>query len=437
MADSTRNVAGSPRRNPIASQIELGFPLWAIPVITIVGILFAMVTSPGSFEWLQDSVPRSWPSEPATTLTEWSADLSSSVQQLEQDFRISSHLWDVALFAIPASLLASLVQAARAKTLKPTAGAFCALAMGIILIPALAWIGEIGVVAFRLGAAVQRWLVSVSLAIRDFVVDHKFAIGTTIAIAAAALTIWLVGRWAIHNFAEFFENLAVGLFFIVVGAAAVAAVAWIFTTGFGQAIARFFRTVSEWVGGIVGPIIGWVMIALLWASVVLAIIGITVAIFGTIGRTIVLGIKSSILCARSQSNLLDSFFGIGLGLSMLFSAALVHSGLHYGLWVGWTAHPLARHVPYPDGFFDFLTPSAAEQFLGIAFSSTTSIALDLLLICAAAVIASVALIVTTNDWDGQWGWRMAVPVLLIAGLAIAALIPIAILIGFSYSNSNS
>lgn len=173
--------------------------------------------------------------------------------------------------------------------------------MGIILIPALAWIGEIGVVAFRLGAAVERWLVSVSLAIRDFVVDHKFAIGTTIAIAAAALIIWLVGRWAIHNLAEFFENLAVGLIFIVVGAAAVAAVAWIFTTGFGQAITRFFRTVSEWVGGIVGPIIGWVMIALLWASVVLAMIGITVAIFGTIGRTIVLGIKSSILC-RTRSH---------------------------------------------------------------------------------------------------------------------------------------
>jgi hypothetical protein len=74
--------------------------------------------------------------------------------------------------------------------------------------------------------------------------------------------------------------------------------------------------------------------------------------------------------------------------------------------------------------------------LEIMFGKSTVIAIDLAVIVVSSCLATVALLVTTCSWDGEWGWRLAQPMLLIAGLAIAALVPLALIAVLAQFNPN-
>jgi hypothetical protein len=77
-----------------------------------------------------------------------------------------------------------------------------------------------------------------------------------------------------------------------------------------------------------------------------------------------------------------------------------------------------QHIPVPVGAYDVLLPRAAEGILAPAFIGYLPI-VDLVLLLLVATIGTGSLVFGRASWANEHGTRIAAPVVLAVGAAIA------------------
>jgi hypothetical protein len=207
-----------------------------------------------------------------------------------------------------------------------------------------------------------------------------------------------------------------------VAALLTAIVAFGMLDGFLSWISGILDDLAAWIGRYIAPVIGWLVQALFILLIALVVLGVIVAVLGQIGRTVYLPIASAVHSGRDQGKCIDLAAGVGLSFSLILCAAVIDGRFGGWLEATWRDTPVIGNTSAPIEFYDWLLPGAAEDLLRSSFGQyTPTISVSLLLLVA--FMAILSLLLQVSEWKNEHGARIALPVMIVLGIAIAGLIP--------------
>jgi hypothetical protein len=342
--------------------------------------------------------------------------------------RATRYLTEAALLSVPALWIAALVRSATARTWRPFVVSVAAVLLGLIALPVLTWAAELSVLLFR----VARWLFR---EVARFIEWISPVVGVivvaVVGLLAVAALVWAIG--AIHRARRWPAAAVVVALLAGIGAAVHHGL----LDGLFALLGRAAAAVSAWISHYVAPIIGWLVSALFVVTVVLIALGAVVALFGHVGRTIVLPFGAAGGAGREQAKCLDSAAGLGVALSMPLAGAVMDAGYHDRFTAVWRTTPLIEGLPSPVPLYDFLLREPAVHVLAPAFGDFNP-AVDLALGVLVTVIAFVSLFFGRGTWStGPERAGVLNPIMAAVGAAIALAIPVLLLTLWAKTHDDS
>lgn len=398
----------------------LGFAPGAIPFIIALGLVYLVATMPSLFGVLADlPVQQEWGRWGVDHLHAWSDTWAAALSQpgVEKYDRLVTQ---GALICMPLLWIAALIRSIRVQTGRPLAVTVIASIGGLLAVPFVSWVCEVGVVIYRTAHALAGL-------VRAFVSWIAPVLVVLFLIAAGLFVLFLL-YWAISVIHE--ERL-----WAVVGV--VAAVAALLTAvvglglldGFLSLLSGILDDLAAWIVRYVAPVAGWLIQALFILLIALVGLGVIVAILGQVGRTVYLPIASAVRSGRDQGKCIDLAAGVGLSFSLILCAAVTDGRFGGWLEATWQDTPVIGHTSAPVGFYDWLLPGAAEDLLRSSFGQyTPTVSASLLLLVT--FMAILSLLLQMSEWKNEHGARIALPVMIVLGIAIAGLIPVLLIMAW-------
>jgi hypothetical protein len=392
----------------------LGFDLGWLPIVVLIGLAYLLVTLPELFDATARMNVGSSVGHSVLTELQKLADGTKPWFDRPEAKDVSKDLTVAALLAAPALWLAALVRSARAHTWRPFAVSVGAVLAGLIALPALTWAAELVVTLFRVAVwlfhEVARFIAWISPVLAVLIV-------AVVAIAAIAA---LVAVIALIHQARRWPTAAA-----VVAVVAALGLAWRLGMfdGLFTALRRIVQAIAEWISTYVGPVVAAIVAVAFLVVIALAVLGAVVALFGHVGRTIVLPFASAGSAGRKEAECLDTAAGLGVALSMPFTATVIDPQYRKEFLIDWLGIPVLRTLPSPVELYDFLLRDRALHVLAPAFNGFNP-TVDFALAVLATAIAVLSLLF------GQPGWsierersNVLNPIMAAAGVAIALAIP--------------
>ena len=391
----------------------LGVPLAQIPTAVIVGIVFVFLTLPEFFREIE-KLDVNWSIAGAVLdkldfgLHKLTALSGAKVEPFFEnpDVKLVRRYGTmIALLAAPVLAAAAVIGSARVRSWRPFVMTVGALILGIVALPALCLMIEIGIGLARLVLWFYRFVVWVIAWASPF-------LAVLALLFAAGLLVWMIVL--IHRAHRWLAASIV----VAVVAGAVMAIRLGLLDGFFRLVGRL----AGWIARYVGPVVGWIVSAILVIAVVLALIGAMVGLFGHIGRTVVLPFGAAGHAGSDQEKCIDTAAGLGVALSMPLTAAVTDSEYRKEFLLIWPDTPLFSHLPPPVDAYDFLFRDVAEKLLAYGFRGFNP-TVDLILAVAVSAIAVGSLLFGGKRWSTGKHASVLSPVMLGVGLAIAFAIP--------------
>lgn len=404
---------------------RLGFPIGAIPLIVLVGVVYLMVSLPELFQVLSRFDPG-----PAYVQVSFRF-LAEQAQRLADDAANLSYssggiwLMRLSLFVLPALWLASLVRSAVVRSWRPFIITFGASSLGAIGIPIATWVGECVVVMWRVGEVVIQF---VATHIWPWVL--RIALWVFVAALAAAL---LYGVFAAVRFIAR-EQLWLQVLAVVTVAGVVGTLGYFGWLDWLWAAIMWLWSVIAPVLSFILKIVAWLLVwlwrILLVVGIFVIVVGLAVGFLGEVGRQVFLPLRSATGAGRNRGRCADLAAGVGVGLSLALTAAVLDPG--FGMWFTyvWKTTPVINQAPLPIEAYDVLLPSAAEDLLRPAFVGFLPI-LDLGVLVLAAAVGVLSLLFASASWDATADSRIIRPMMLAVGGAIAFAVIVLVLFLFA------
>jgi hypothetical protein len=401
----------------------VGFGPAAVPIVVLFGIAYLMVSTPNLFglaanwrpfgqDWLHHALM--WLGASASS---WAARINDPSFEA---MRVRRDTLEVALvltlLLVPASAVRALVVGRVQPFLVTTLG----LAGGIIAVPAITWISETAVVVWRVGL----WALDLVLKLAGWLTPVVVGLFIAGAVAVAGFGIyWLVRRtWSRSDVT------------VVAAIAGCAAVSYALHH-FGV-IAGFTTWLSHTYAHYLEPVVHVIVAVLLLLILGLIGLGLVVALFGQVGRTVWLSVAASFGAGREQGKCADVAVGTGFAMSLVFCGAVTDSAFNRTFAGAWHSSRFLKHLPYPLHGYRSLLPSSAKPFLLRLFTHYSPM-VDLALVVLTAAVALLLLMFDRRKWtNDRSGGRVLVPVMIVLGVAVAAAIP-ALLISYALAADDS
>jgi len=326
----------------------------------------------------------------------------------------------VGMLAIPALWLAAVVRSIRVKTWKPLVVTLLASVLGVIGVPIATWIGQIVVFLWWLGGYVADFF--------RFIVPWVIRILLWAGAIVGALAAVEVGGYLIYALIAYVHRnhrwLAVAIV-IVLAAGLVGA----FVLGWFDVIIAWLRDavlflgvwiarIAGWIGAFLAPIVAFVTRLFLVVMAFLLVVGIAVGTLGQAGRTVYLPFASAFKAGRDQGCCADLAAGSGVTMSLVLTAAVVDSDFGRSFAAIWSNTPVVSSLPQPIDGFGFLLPSAAKVILAPAFAGYVPF-MDVALLVLVTAVGAASLLFGATTWTTERGSRIAMPIMLAVGAAIA------------------
>ncbi|MCD0446306.1 alkaline shock response membrane anchor protein AmaP [Glycomyces sp. A-F 0318] len=321
----------------------------------------------------------------------------------------------LALFALPTLWLAALVRSARARTWRPAQITVLASLVGLIGIPIATWIGWLLYQAWRISVHVWDFIVW----IMPWVARVFFWIGAALVVGFAIWGCYQLAMALTHN-RQWVRVLVVALAVAAVAGAAVAG--WL--DGIINAIAIAWAGLVagiEWLVALVAPVLaavfGFIGRAIVVILTVLLIVGALTASFGQMGRTVCLPFPAAVKAGAAHGKCADFAAGAGVAGSLLLTATVLEPTFNAWFTATWETTPVFEYLLAPTGIYGFLIPGSAEAFLRPAFNGFAPM-LDVALLLLLTVIGAWSLLFAAAPWKRGVPSRLALPVMIAAGIAI-------------------
>jgi hypothetical protein len=405
----------------------LGFSPLAIPLVIALGLVFLMVTVPDFFQVLARwGIGNGFTRGTFTFLNEQASAWKSALRAEGLHSWVHSGLMGI-FFGVPILLLAAALRSALVRKWQPLGITSLAFGLGVVSIPVVTWIAEFGVLLYRLGVIVYDAIV------RFFAwIAPVLAVLVLIAIGLAAL--WGLVSLVIHIHRR---NWWLGLTVVLALAGALAyAISQGWLDDFLMWVAELARLIGAWIATYLGPIVAWIIQAVIFLIVLIMMAGGFLAGFGQVGRTLWLPLKAATTAGRDQAKCADAAAGIGVALSLLLTAATMNQSFQNEFAAAWQATPGVNRIPVPLSAFDFLLRDKAEAFLARGFGDFNPF-FDVMLLVLLFVVAIGSLLFQHRAWTPGDGSKVAVPVMVGLGLALAVAIPLLLLSVLTGGGSDS
>jgi hypothetical protein len=331
---------------------------------------------------------------------------------------------EFALITVALLLPAAVVRSLRESSWMPAALAASGLFAGLVALPVTIWLAiglwylyRLGMWLLRIAQIVAEWVSGVMLWLSPYV-------GLLMLVAAVGWGVyWLIRASALAR---------------VVTACAATVVAVVWLTDLLDSVWVWLGEVLEPVVSFLGMILGWLVVAatyivmfVLYAFIILAAVGLVVALFGTIGRVSVLSVTGAWESGRGAQKVTDLSAGVGLTLgTVLLAASMERSPGGFGPWLEhtWHATPVVGFIPPPVNLMDLLVPDMAERYL-VTFFTGFYPAIDILLLLLVCLVGALSLVLRSGPWDLDDGqrFRVAFPVMMAVGLALVFALPLVLM----------
>ncbi|MEV6522267.1 hypothetical protein AB0M43_10025 [Longispora sp. NPDC051575] len=400
----------------------------AVPFAMAVGLAFLLATVPSFFAFLArvvdvDLALVHWPLEHLRQLAgSWNRAFGGAAFAPYNTVATKG-----ALLAVPVLWLAALVRSALVRTWQPLTVSAAAAVTGLIALPLVTWVSTIAVLLWRLGRLI------VDLVTRFF---HWIApVLAWIVVAVLAVAV-LFALYALVSFVLREHHVLGALLLLALGAVVVAGCALGWFDGILAWIAAVAHAVAVWLAKYVGPVIAWIVWAVVMLAVVLGVVGGVVAALGQVGRTVYVPFVSAFGAGRDAGCCADVAAGVGVTLSVVLTAAVTDPV--FGSWFArtWADTPGIGALPPPTPGFELLLPDAAQRILASGFANYAP-TVDVSLVVLLAGVGILSLLFQRRRWFNEHGARIARPVLLKVGLAIAVALPaVVLMILFSGDSEN-
>jgi len=183
-------------------------------------------------------------------------------------------------------------------------------------------------------------------------------------------------------------------------------------------LGAWIARIAGWIGAFLAPIIAFVAHLFVLAMVFLLIVGTAVGTLGQAGRTVYLPFTSAFKAGRDQGRCADLAAGSGVTMSLVLTAAVVDDPFHQTFADIWSTTPVVSSLPLPINGFGALLPDAAEAILTPAFTGYLSF-VDVAVLVLVTALGTLSLLFGAPTWSTEHGNRIAVPIMLALGAAIA------------------
>lgn len=395
----------------------MGFAPRMLPIVVLIGLVYLLVTLP---EFFGVTARMDVPWSAGHTFLVRLKTLADDVQPWFAKpgvHPLSRYTTMAALLAVPALWAAALVRSATARVWRPFVISVAAVFLGLVALPVLTWAVELAVGLFRLA----RWLYH---AVARFIewISPVLAVAGLVILGFIVLGALVLAVLGIHRARLWLRTV------VVVGLLAIAGALGYYGVfdGLLAWLRRIAATFAAWISTYVAPIIGWLVSALVVAMVVLVALGAVVALFGHVGRTVVLPFASAGGAGREEAKCLDTAAGLGVALSMPLTAATADTAYRAQFIQDWHATPLIGALPSPVGLYDFLLRDPAVHVLAPAFHGFNP-TVDLALGALVSIIAIGSLVAGRGAWSTHDRAGVLSPIMAAVGVAIALAVPALIL----------
>lgn len=407
----------------------IGFPLKAIPLVSLLGLLVAMASVPQFFRvasrrYGDDS---SWGSSVVDVTLKWLAKAARELSGWIASPTVANNLdviTEVALIAVVLLLPAALIRSVRESSVLPAALTASGFFAGLIALPVTIWLVILVWYLYRLGV----WLLGIAQIVADWLAGVMVWLAPYLAVIVVLAAIGAV------VYALFQASM---LLRVIAASAGVVIVVALFTDLFDPVLV-WLGEVLEPVVAFLGKVLGWVAIGLtyvftvfVYAVIVLAVLGLIVALFGTIGRVSVLSVTGAWESGRGAQKITDLSAGVGLTVgTVVLAASMERAPGEFGPWLEytWSATPVIGYIPSPVGLMDLMVPDMAERYLVTYFTGFYP-AIDVLLLVVVCLIGVLSLALRAEPWEQDDGqkFRLAFPILMAIGLALALALPLIVM----------
>lgn len=400
-----------------------GIPPASIPFVAAFGLVFMMVTVPATFAQVYSRGPGpSW----SRPVQRWLASRASETQTLLDESDVSSWSWDlprIALMAVGALIVASVVRSIRLRSAWPISAVVGGLVLGVLGLPIAAWGLRLIVLLPRFVEAVLKIVDGFAVWLRPILV----VVGVVFYVAA--------GIWGLYAFVKVLRAHWSRIIGVLVSAFVIAAL-WTLAR---RGVARVFRSLgatigdaAEWLSERVGPVLAVIVSGIFVAAVAVAVVVAVTVVLWAIGQSVVVPLLQSTSAGRGVESCVTVSVGLGVLLGVLLLGAACSPLVRSGLIDAWGGLGVGSE---PIDLFDWLTPEPFDRWLAPGFVSYSPLA-DSGLIILVSLFAIPGLLFSRSRWGSpRWG-EVAWPAIVTLVLALLIAIPMLVLTKFAGSESS-
>jgi hypothetical protein len=406
-------LATNRRRIGAAFRERLGFPPLATPIIMALGLFTVLGTTPTLFDSQLNRIHSGQPrivsirTNAERWLADWQTLLNGHNVQILNGFLLPG-----AMIATLSLIVAAAIRSFRAEGVEPIAFTLLAAVGGLSAVPVITWVVEAVTGLWRVYQAVAH-------ALGSFIDRHAHVIG--IVLIAVVAIMGLLGLIVIAVLiADAWLPVAIAIGALVAFGAMVRS-GWLHTVGL------WLQSIRHWLNLHVGHYLAiglkWVVFVLLLAVLIAAILGVLIGVFGQIGRTVFLPLKAARKAGTGRGQCVDLAAGVGVTASVVLCGAAFDPGFGQTFHAAWTNNVALMRLPEPAHYYAYLIPGAAQHALAPAFVGYNPV-IDCGLLFITASLGALSLLSTGAPWVRSEEARIFIPVLIVIGIAVAAVLPV-------------
>jgi hypothetical protein len=384
-------------------EYKLGFRVMAIPFILLLGLIAILGTTPSLVAHQVGRLhsPTTWEGAVKENLvgllTEWnSLYYSVQVAEINRDILPSALCLSLGLVA------ASIIRSFKAHTLRPTLATTAGLLVGFFLLPVALW-------TWSLVALTWHVLKSFEHALTNFLHHLPKALMVVGAVLFLIVLVAMIVWGAV----------------ILFGIASESSPRFLALSGIAIVVAAGLLYI---LGPYIATIFAWLAAVFVFVAVAFVVAGVLVAALGQAGRTAYLSVKASGLAGSNQAKCIDLSIGVGLTVSLIILGAVCDGpfGFERMFRDSWVHNPVLGHLPMPIHLYREIMPVSGTDIIAPAFQNYNPF-LDAVLLTLTAGIGTLSLLFSGGRWSRSGESIIWLPIMISAGVALAATLPLLIL----------